>query len=123
MGSFFFWKRCHGSSCDVSKITVSSSQGRMGPQRPLGTQYEEGVRALGPGTRRLQRVKHTLLRAHASALSPGTSCTACVGKEASACSRTTWPTASHPPSADTTRRAAAPTGRVAGKSASAPAVT
>lgn len=40
-----------------------------------------------------------------------------VGKEASACSHMTWRTASHPPSANTTRRAAVPTGRVAGKSA------
>lgn len=30
VGSRFFWKHCHGNSCGVSKITVSSIQGHGG---------------------------------------------------------------------------------------------
>lgn len=39
----------------------------------------------------------------------------CVGKETSASSHMTWQTASHPPSANTIRRAIAPMALVAGK--------
>lgn len=42
---------------------------------------------------------------------------ACVAKAASACSHMTWRIASHPPSANTTRRATAPMVHAAGKAA------
>ena len=46
-------------------------------------------------------------------VSSGILCMVCVGKETSACSHMTWQTASHLPSANTTRRALAPTELVA----------
>lgn len=53
-------------------------------------------------------------------VSSGILCMVCVGKETSACSHMTWQTASHLPSASTTRRAAVLTGPAAGKSPALP---
>lgn len=48
-------------------------------------------------------------------VSSGILCMVCVEKETNACFHMTWQTASHPPSANTIRRAVAPMELVAGK--------